>query len=1265
VTRSAGEGTTGGLRPLDATLALDLAGGGHVYRPTWGVRGRITEVGDTPVELPREEVREFEASRLALRGRCLGNAPDQAEARPADAPAGEDLPPQALLERARLLGTRLFDSLFRGSIRIAYARAYAEARESYTGLRLRFQLHENLQNLPFELLYDPIHGLFLAANTFTSLVRGTLGTAVSLPTVDYPLRLLVVVANPKGMTPLDTEAELRLLGEGLGKLSELRIWDMEVVRGPDTLHQLQFHADKSRFHVLHYIGHGWADSGLGGNGLVLEDAQGRCDLAAPHELNSVLAGYHNLRLVVLNCCHGADQLEDRPFGSIAHWLLKLDIAAVVAMGREIDDRSALVFTDYLYRGVANCRPIDEAVTLARVSLARARDRASACDWFKPQLFLRSEEGTLFSTRDGRKACEYLAETALADDDVNRALTVCERAGDWEAALGQGPDGRFTRLLRRVGELAARQGQWESLGNLVRLCESRGLHSMLPLRAWARAVGNRRRWQDEMLAGLRQGLTSGDPVRAGRALAECDRLLGLFSRDQATQQSELYEGDPDLWRAFWPEDFSAVRDLRGQYAGPILPPAVLHLAEVLARLAEQGGVLAALPARWWKTASESPYAVLAETGVRPASMHEEIARLVPATADERLRLAWDSLTDPALRLEADLFVHPLHHPPALLSARQRLLDEGERLGDQGSARLVEWLAPILGEDTATVLLALDMPGRAIELWEREVLSAPDPTRMLALHHHLALASLPAAGQDWDESRLAPWAVLLADKGGPGNYWEAWCGQREAVHGRPLPPEAREAVPARLQAWLDEELSDPSRPGVPTPLGRWFRAERAVAQILGRLRHGPLARLPLAGGIGMARRLKLAPALETIYGQLTSRSPEGEAAPVASSRPEFDALFELRSLFSSHAAAWLTVHGESEPEAALECLRDLACPACRARAPAADALTGFLWRLPESWRPTLCRPGCPEFTARNPLYAALPKGYRLYLDDVRRLTLSVLLELARRRLQEEGGVQEFADLLAAAATLGGGWPETDRQLHDLQRIAVDQMASLDQEGPLVAIASALDVLECLAQFGPPDTMRAALTQGYLMLARVLVEDEPSRARDCAVKALQWSEDSLDARAVVCLFIVREARRLASLGESAAARACLQEFRQVADAAERMTAELLKLKDEADELAGELVGERTQAPVAPDELPAGDEWLWQECAEAAEQAMRGGNPNLALECLGDAVVLAPREPTIENALVRLFLHLADVAEESRWREQVLQQARKHFPARPELQE
>ena len=303
-----------------------------------------------------------------------------------------DLKPSRVPPRdvTRELGTRLFQTVFGGSVLAFWNQRLLAARKAGRDLRLRLHLSSTESwDWPWELLCDPDRG-FLAVHPGTPLVR-----FIELPDpipplrVGPPLKVLAVTASPSGMSPIGVEDELKDLEKSLVEL-RLADWvEIDVLRGA-TRERLLRKLSERDFHVLHFIGHGAFDTSRGQGVIYLEGKDGSPDPADGSELSTVLLAQPRIRLVILNACNGARGSQADPFASLAQSLVRARFPAVIAMQSAVTDRAATTFARHFYESLSWRTPVDQAITEAR----RAMFFLGSGEWGSPVLVLRARDGRI-------------------------------------------------------------------------------------------------------------------------------------------------------------------------------------------------------------------------------------------------------------------------------------------------------------------------------------------------------------------------------------------------------------------------------------------------------------------------------------------------------------------------------------------------------------------------------------------------------------------------------------------------------------------------------------------------------------------------------------------------------------------------------------------------------------------------------------------------------------------------------------------------------
>ncbi|MEM7349432.1 MAG: CHAT domain-containing protein [Acidobacteriota bacterium] len=376
----------------DFAVAIESDGkGGHRARVDPGSGDSGEAVFTSPV--PPERVPELLAAVDAYI-RLGGVAPGQEPADP-----GSDF--HALVHRPETLGGALHEALFAGSVRDAYQQRWGAASRQGHGLRLRLLLDPDepvLGALPWELLYDPARRRFLAHDPERPVVRYLLRPDSEDPGLDpasRPLRVLLAAAAPAGTAPLDLTRELEQIEAALEANGDIRTRILPEA----SLDGLRRALADAEPHVLHILGHGRFDAERGQGAVLLSAAEGGIDRVTGADLDVLLRGRRELRLLVLNTCQGAVSPRSRgvdPFSGLASSLiLRSALPAVVAMQLPISDAAAVAFADAFYGALAHGSPVEAAVAESRKAIYSVDRRRGTYEWATPVLFLRTRSGDIF------------------------------------------------------------------------------------------------------------------------------------------------------------------------------------------------------------------------------------------------------------------------------------------------------------------------------------------------------------------------------------------------------------------------------------------------------------------------------------------------------------------------------------------------------------------------------------------------------------------------------------------------------------------------------------------------------------------------------------------------------------------------------------------------------------------------------------------------------------------------------------------------------
>lgn len=315
------------------------------------------------------------------------------------------------LRTARAFGEALFGAVFAGPVYTVYFSSRDRARTAQ-GLRIKLGLDDagDLAALPWELLRDPAID-YLALSRTTPLVRHPHRLVMRpRPVFRPPLRILVMIASPSDLPPVDAEAEWQNVLAATEQLRARGLLELERIEEA-TLRALQRKLRSREFHVFHYIGHSTFDPASGQGMLALEDpyGDGGSVPVRAEDLARELSEENTIRLVVLNSCQSAVAQEQDPFAGLASSLVARGLPAVVAMQWAIADDAARVFAEELYRAVAEGLPVDAAVSEARRAISHL---SGGVAWATPVLFMRAQDGMLFEFETAETAARRVPRSLV-------------------------------------------------------------------------------------------------------------------------------------------------------------------------------------------------------------------------------------------------------------------------------------------------------------------------------------------------------------------------------------------------------------------------------------------------------------------------------------------------------------------------------------------------------------------------------------------------------------------------------------------------------------------------------------------------------------------------------------------------------------------------------------------------------------------------------------------------------------------------------------
>lgn len=295
-------------------------------------------------------------------------------------------------QELRRVGLLLFDALFSGPVLGTYRASLGIAQQRDEPLRLVLRLADpKLAALPWEALFDPETKAYICRKE--PLVRHVPAPYTPQPLkVTPPLRILGLIASPRGMPALDVTAEQGNLSRALaGPISEGLI-HLEWLEQA-TWETVQEKLLSDHWHVLHFVGHGDYDLKTDQGLLALVGPGGQANLVGAEQLVDLLnQAQPTPRLVVLNSCSSGEEGTQDLFSGTAAALVHSGIGAVAAMQFTVSDPAAIAFAQGFYVAIAHGRSVDEATRSGRIGILQA---PGTLEWVTPVLYVRGENTQLF------------------------------------------------------------------------------------------------------------------------------------------------------------------------------------------------------------------------------------------------------------------------------------------------------------------------------------------------------------------------------------------------------------------------------------------------------------------------------------------------------------------------------------------------------------------------------------------------------------------------------------------------------------------------------------------------------------------------------------------------------------------------------------------------------------------------------------------------------------------------------------------------------
>lgn len=289
------------------------------------------------------------------------------------------------MEEAIEAGQKLYKALPHELVQI-----FDDADADPRPLRVKiYSPQPRLSDLPWEWLSDETRQP-IALRPNVRLMRCVpLRFEIPPLTVSLPVKVLVVLTNPKDESLLNANKELELVTQSLVAPN----YDLRICPEP-SVDVLKEELHSFLPHVVHYIGHSGISNGEGN--IILHDHDNRTYWMSASFLSRTLPS--TVRLVCLSTCVTAMNYQILGLSHFADTAGELNLPTAVANRYPLGEESAAVFWrgfyDVLVREKGN---VNEALHEARTEVYRA-DNHSA-DWASFSLVLRDRTGQALNIVD--------------------------------------------------------------------------------------------------------------------------------------------------------------------------------------------------------------------------------------------------------------------------------------------------------------------------------------------------------------------------------------------------------------------------------------------------------------------------------------------------------------------------------------------------------------------------------------------------------------------------------------------------------------------------------------------------------------------------------------------------------------------------------------------------------------------------------------------------------------------------------------------------
>jgi hypothetical protein len=313
------------------------------------------------------------------------------------------------------LGVKLASSLFTQKTKAHFYNVRSKNANKGFRIRLRIESPE-VSNYPWEALY--LDNRYMATSVETSLTRFFPNGTPAKRSFGKPMRIFVIGSNPSklGLPAVQVDREIKSIEDSLKEEIDNGVIELDIERIGE-IESIMDHLNKEQYNVIHFIGHGVFEDGVGY--LALENSKGGLELADHERVGQIFQNQSSLGLIVLNACQGAKLSTDKAFTGLGSELIKMGVPSVIAMRYSITNQTARLFSKEFYKNLLKM-PIDENLQMVRHRILVDAD-TDPRDFIIPVLFMNAPDGLIFSPENA--AARELAQSppcATRIEELKRA-----------------------------------------------------------------------------------------------------------------------------------------------------------------------------------------------------------------------------------------------------------------------------------------------------------------------------------------------------------------------------------------------------------------------------------------------------------------------------------------------------------------------------------------------------------------------------------------------------------------------------------------------------------------------------------------------------------------------------------------------------------------------------------------------------------------------------------------------------------------------------